>query len=88
MILAPIWGTLHFLKTAFFDKNVYLYYYIITLPTNQRKLMKNATFVPSTVHVVATSGLDVTNDLNNNNEHSISTLLNNAYEEKETQQDN
>lgn len=50
--------------------------------------MKNATFVPSTVHVVATSGLDVTNDLNNNNEHSISTLLNNAYEEKEPQQDN
>lgn len=48
--------------------------------------MKNATFVPSSVHVIATSGLDVTNDLTNENEKSISSLLN-AYEEKENQTD-
>lgn len=48
--------------------------------------MKNATFVPSSVSVVASSGLDVTNDLKNENEKSISSLLN-AYEEKEQQTD-
>lgn len=44
--------------------------------------MQEPTFIPSYLHVVA-SGVDVSEDLNNTQSHSISTLLNNAYEKEE-----
>jgi anti-sigma regulatory factor (Ser/Thr protein kinase) len=48
--------------------------------------MNNIRFVPSTLHVVA-SGVNVEQDLQAKQEHSISELLDNAYEtEKETNQ--
>lgn len=43
---------------------------------------KTITFIPSSLHVVA-SGVDVTQDLNNTNNHSISNLLDSAYEKEE-----
>lgn len=44
--------------------------------------MNQQTFIPSVLHVVAT-GVDVSEDLNNTQSHSVSTLLNNAYEKEE-----
>lgn len=48
--------------------------------------MNQQAFIPSVLHVVAT-GVDVSEDLNNTQNHSISTLLNNAYEKDEKEQD-
>jgi len=47
--------------------------------------MNQQVFIPSVLHVVAT-GVDISEDLNNTQNHSISSLLN-AYEETEQQTD-
>lgn len=47
--------------------------------------MNHTKFVPSTLHVVA-SGVDVEKDLQAKQEHSISELLENAYEKKEKEE--
>ena len=43
--------------------------------------MNQQIFIPSTLHVIA-SGVDVSEDLNSNQNHTISALLNNDYEKK------
>lgn len=46
--------------------------------------MNNIRFVPSALHVVA-SGVDIEQDLQAKEEHSISELLDNAYEKEKTE---
>ena len=45
--------------------------------------MEEAKFVSSALHVVS-SGIDITKDLESNQEKSISSLLDCAYEQKNT----
>lgn len=46
--------------------------------------MSNPKFVPSALHVVA-SGVDISKDLASTQEKTISSLLEDAYEEKESE---
>ena len=48
--------------------------------------MNNSKFVSSTLHVVA-SGVDITKDLESTQEHSISSLLNDAYEKEKDREE-
>jgi hypothetical protein len=49
--------------------------------------MNKVQFVPSSLHIVA-SGIDVSQDLQNNNEHSISALLKDQDDKEKTSQKN
>jgi hypothetical protein len=48
--------------------------------------MNNIKYVPSTLNVVA-KGVDISKDLEANQEQSVASLLQNAYEEKENTED-
>lgn len=47
--------------------------------------MEEAKFVSSALHIVS-SGIDITKDLESNQEKSISSLLDGAYEQQKTQE--